>query len=62
MNKITALIAFVLLTIGTYAFGQNGPKANHVALYVKDLSKSAAFYKDVMQLKVNRRSQPTAYY
>src|ERR1700761_5200505 len=25
--------------------------AGHVALYVKDLAKSAAFYRDVMQLK-----------
>jgi lactoylglutathione lyase len=33
------------------AFAQDGPKAGHIALYVKDLSKSADFYRNVMQLK-----------
>jgi len=40
-----------VLTSAT-VFAQNAPTADHIALYVKDLNKSAAFYKDVMQLEV----------
>jgi lactoylglutathione lyase len=49
---------FLLLGVLTSAtaispvFAQNAPTADHIALYVKDLNKSAAFYKDVMQLEV----------
>ncbi|WPU92413.1 VOC family protein [Mucilaginibacter sabulilitoris] len=52
MIKKTALLILLALTAGQYAFAQRGPRANHVALYVKDMAKSAAFYKDVMQLEV----------
>jgi len=47
-------IIFLMLSLiaGVNVFGQTGPRANHVALYVKDLSKSEVFYRDVMQLKV----------
>ena len=33
-------------------FAQQGPSADHIALYVFDLQKSTAFYKDVMQFKL----------
>ncbi len=45
-----SLLVFALSGIAVNASAQNGVKANHVALYVKDLAKSAAFYKDVIQL------------
>jgi len=32
-------------------YAQDNVKTNHIALYVNDLTKSAAFYKDVMELK-----------
>ena len=50
-------IVFSLFSLCTFvgfvtsAHAQDGVKANHIALYVKDLAKSAAFYKDVMELK-----------
>ncbi len=47
--KISFLLAFAGIVSATYA--QDGVRANHVALYVKDLAKSAAFYKNVMELK-----------
>jgi lactoylglutathione lyase len=50
IKRITFLT--LLLIAGVNVFGQTGPRANHVALYVKDLSKSEVFYRDVMQLKV----------
>ncbi|CAN5262079.1 hypothetical protein BH09BAC6_BH09BAC6_03890 [soil metagenome] len=37
--------------IGLSAYAQDGVKTNHIALYVKDLAKSAEFYKNVMELK-----------
>lgn len=52
IKKTALLILLALLTTGTFLFAQTGPRANHVALYVKDMAKSAAFYKDVMQLEV----------
>jgi len=54
MIKKLTLIAFVTLLMtgtGITAFAQSGPMADHVALYVKDLKKSADFYRDVMELK-----------
>jgi lactoylglutathione lyase len=47
-------VLFLLLGVLTSAtvFAQNAPTTDHIALYVKDLNKSAAFYKDVMQLEV----------
>jgi lactoylglutathione lyase len=50
VKRITFLT--LLLIAGVNVFGQIGPRANHVALYVKDLNKSEMFYRDVMQLKV----------
>jgi len=41
-----------LCTIAPLAFAQEGPTSNHIALYVADLNKSEAFYKNVMQLQV----------
>lgn len=49
VKRITFLM--LLLIAGVSVFGQTGPRANHVALYVKDLNKSEVFYRDVMQLK-----------
>jgi lactoylglutathione lyase len=51
MFVFTAIALFTFGGIAKNAFAQEGPSANHVALYVKDLDKSAAFYKNVMQLK-----------
>jgi lactoylglutathione lyase len=51
MKKITTSTLLIILIMAIRAFGQSGPKANHVALYVKDLKKSADFYKNVMQLE-----------
>jgi len=55
IKKAIVSSLFCLVITGgivTHAFAQNGIQANHVALYVKDLKKSAAFYKEVMQLEV----------
>jgi len=51
MKKIATSTLLIILIMTIRAFGQSGPSANHVALYVKDLKKSADFYKNVMQLK-----------
>lgn len=55
MNKKIASIGFlsslIIAATITTAFGQDGLKADHIALYVKDLKKSADFYKNVMELK-----------
>jgi len=55
MIKKPIILSFLLLFLVAgstiNAFAQNGIRANHVALYVKDLKKSADFYKNVMQLK-----------
>jgi lactoylglutathione lyase len=55
MNKKIAAICFVfsLITGATLnqAHAQDGLKADHIALYVKDLKKSADFYKNVMELQ-----------
>jgi len=37
-------------TLSGNAVAQEAPTLNHTALYVADLRKSAAFYRDVMQL------------
>jgi lactoylglutathione lyase len=50
MKKLMVFTLLSLLVTGT-AFAQSGPMADHVALYVKDLKKSADFYRDVMELK-----------
>jgi lactoylglutathione lyase len=38
------------LALSGSAAAQAAPSMNHTALYVKDLTKSVAFYRDVMQL------------
>jgi lactoylglutathione lyase len=48
--KIVSL-AF-LLGFALNVFAQDGPKSDHIALYVKDLKKSADFYENVMMLPV----------
>ncbi|HEX8462371.1 MAG TPA: VOC family protein [Segetibacter sp.] len=45
------ILALLLITIGGNCATAQSPAINHIALYVFDLKKSAAFYKDVMQLK-----------
>jgi len=47
----TVFFACLFFATSTGAFAQSGPMADHVALYVKDLKKSADFYRDVMELK-----------
>ena len=44
--------AILLSGIVFGAFAQVSPTSDHVALYVKDLKKSADFYEKVMQLPV----------
>jgi len=54
IKKLTgAALLFFAVMSGTIsvAFAQDGVKADHVALYVKDLKKSAEFYEKVMELK-----------
>lgn len=43
---------FVLFTAIGYSQAKARPIANHLALYVKDLKKSADFYEKVMMLEV----------
>jgi lactoylglutathione lyase len=52
-RKITLQLFFISAYVGLAlsTSAQTNLKADHIALYVKDLAKSAAFYKDVMQLK-----------
>jgi lactoylglutathione lyase len=53
--KKVLFVLFCVLASATAAnnlFAQSAPTTDHIALYVKDLNKSAAFYKDVMQLEV----------
>lgn len=55
IKNIIVFNLFVLLALGvstTNAYAQDDLKANHVALYVKDLKASADFYENVMELKV----------
>lgn len=53
IKKLTniALITLLMCATGVAVFAQNGPSADHVALYVNNLKKSADFYRDVMELK-----------
>ena len=54
IKKTILLKVFLLLAICGFelsAHAQDGLKADHIALYVKDLAKSADFYKNVMELK-----------
>jgi len=46
------LFLLMLSGIAVNVFGQDGLKADHIALYVKDLAKSADFYEKVMELKI----------
>jgi lactoylglutathione lyase len=45
------LFSSILCGTSVISFAQPAPIANHVALYVVDLAKSADFYKNVMLLK-----------
>ncbi len=47
------LCTFIIMNIVTdKVSAQQGPTVDHIALYVFDLQKSTAFYKDVMQFKL----------
>ncbi|MDB5286297.1 MAG: Glyoxalase-like domain protein [Mucilaginibacter sp.] len=48
---LSLLLSFIFFATAISTFAQGGPIANHTALYVKDLKKSADFYKNVMLLK-----------
>jgi len=50
-HLIVLCVAFVMLFGIKAAIAQNAPKADHVALYVKDMDKSVAFYEKVMLFK-----------
>jgi len=45
------ILALLLLIVAGNRVAAQSPAVNHIALYVFDLKKSAAFYKDVMQLQ-----------
>ncbi len=51
-QRFFSCLGIFIAAIGTanHAAAQVGPSVNHTALYVYDLRKSTAFYKDVMQL------------
>ena len=53
IKRIAVTFLFFLIIGGTMTrvFAQDGVKADHIALYVKDLKKSADFYRNVMELK-----------
>lgn len=48
MKKLLILLSILY---STNLFAQNEPHANHVALYVKDITKSVDFYEKVMLFK-----------
>jgi lactoylglutathione lyase len=58
MKRITYFSIYILLLFHQSVYSQNQSKKqeaislNHIALYVHDLDKSTAFYKDVVGLKV----------
>lgn len=45
-------IFFMTQTLINKASAQQGPTVDHIALYVVDLKKSTAFYRDVMKFKL----------
>jgi lactoylglutathione lyase len=53
IRRIAVTFLFFSIIGGTMTrvFAQDGVKADHTALYVKDLNKSADFYRNVMELK-----------
>jgi lactoylglutathione lyase len=53
IKRIAVTFLFFLIIGGTMTrvFAQDGVKADHIALYVKDLKKSADFYRNVLELK-----------
>jgi lactoylglutathione lyase len=53
IKRIAVTFLFFLIIGGTTTrvFAQDGVKADHIALYVKDLKKSADFYRNVLELK-----------
>ena len=46
---LNILLFVILMGNGDNILAQDAPRPNHIALYVFDLTKSAAFYKDVMK-------------
>lgn len=53
LKPVTLLIALMFAIPAAKTLAQNGPvTSDHLALYVKDLKVSAAFYENVMQLPV----------
>jgi len=53
MKKSALFFLILSLTgIAMKSLAQISPHSDHVALYVKDLDKSEAFYRDVMQLAI----------
>ncbi len=57
MKSIVLAICFVLISLTSSVMAQSAPTAlgvvghNHVALHVKDIPVSAAFYRDIVGLK-----------
>lgn len=55
MKKIIIYCFCIFITTQAFinkALAQKAPTADHIALYVFDLQKSTAFYRDVMQFKL----------
>lgn len=50
MKKISLLSLFVLFAIVGFSQTDQKARLNHIALYVLDLKKSTAFYKDIIGL------------
>ena len=48
---IICLAAILSIGLSLTATAQDAPKADHIALYVKDMDKSVAFYEKVMLFK-----------
>ena len=55
IKRLVPFCLFIFLITQTFTvevFAQQGPTADHIALYVFDLQKSTAFYQDVMKFKL----------
>jgi len=55
IKKLTSYCVSIFLITGILTnkgLAQEGPTADHIALYVFDLKKSTAFYQDIMQFKL----------
>lgn len=55
LKNIVKFLLFICMITSAFSnevFAQKSPESDHIALYVFDMQKSAAFYKDVMKFEV----------